>query len=95
MRDRGIHSQRRRLLAHSLSNSSLVVYETLIRKKIDLAMASIGHEAKIKGAADIYKWFSLMETDIIGDLTFGSSFRMLETGKVGQLALGLLPRAYI
>lgn len=58
-------------------------------------MASIGHEAKIKGAADIYKWFSLMETDIIGDLTFGSSFRMLETGKVGQLALGLLPRAYI
>ncbi|KAF7679745.1 hypothetical protein GT037_001396 [Alternaria burnsii] len=89
MRDRGIHSRRRRLLAHSLSNSSLVVCEILIRKKIDLAMASIGHEAKIKGAADIYKWFSLMATDIIGDLTFGSSFCMLETGKKTQYVLDL------
>ena len=34
------------------------------------------------GATDVFKWWLFMATDIIGELTFGDSFRMLEIGKV-------------
>ncbi|KAL6702363.1 hypothetical protein ACN47E_003301 [Coniothyrium glycines] len=89
MRDRSKHSRRRRLLAHPLSNTSLAAMEPLIQRKIDLAMTKVAFEAKERGAADIYKWFSLMATDIIGDLTFGSSFQMLERGEKNQYVLDL------
>jgi hypothetical protein len=32
--------------------------------------------------ADVFKWWLFMATDIIGELSFGESFRMLEAGKV-------------
>lgn len=82
MRDREKHSRRRRLLAHPLSNSSLPAFEQLIWAKVDLAMDQMEKEYRNLGYTDIHKWLSLMATDIIGDLTFGSSFRMLEQGKV-------------
>ncbi|KAH6961793.1 cytochrome P450 [Ilyonectria sp. MPI-CAGE-AT-0026] len=84
MRDRERHSRRRRLLAHPLSNSSLLSFEPLIRAKVDLAMDQMQKEGQKLGYADVHKWFSFMATDIIGDLTFGSSFRMLEQGKRSQ-----------
>lgn len=34
------------------------------------------------GVADVHKWFFFMATDVIGELSFGSSFAMLEKGKV-------------
>lgn len=34
------------------------------------------------GVTDVFKWWLFMATDIIGELTFGDSFRMLEIGKV-------------
>ncbi|KAH9237568.1 hypothetical protein K456DRAFT_1747371 [Colletotrichum gloeosporioides 23] len=33
---------------------------------------------------DVYHWFLSMATDIIGELSFGESFRMLETGEENQ-----------
>jgi cytochrome P450 len=82
MRDREKHARRRRLLAHPLSNSSLSNFEPLIRAKVDLAMSQMQNEYRSLGYTDCHKWFSFMATDIIGDLTFGSSFRMLEQGRV-------------
>ena len=35
-----------------------------------------------KGFADVYKWALFMTTDVIGELTFGESFKMLERGEV-------------
>ncbi|KAF5551334.1 benzoate 4-monooxygenase cytochrome P450 [Fusarium mexicanum] len=84
MRDREKHARRRRLLAHPLSNSSLPAFEALIRDKVDLAMSQMEKEYHSLGYADCHKWFSFMATDIIGDLTFGSSFRMLEQGRRSQ-----------
>ncbi|RSL95355.1 hypothetical protein CDV31_013915 [Fusarium ambrosium] len=75
MRDREKHSRRRRLLAHPL---------TLIQAKVDLAMEQMEAEYRKLGYTDVHKWFSFMATDIIGDLTFGSSFRMLEQGRRSQ-----------
>lgn len=39
-----------------------------------------------RGAADVFKWWFFMATDIIGELTFGESFRTLEHGQVGDAA---------
>jgi cytochrome P450 len=85
MRDREKHSRRRRLLAHPLSNSSLPAFEPLIQAKVDLAMDQMEVENRKLGYTDVHKWFSFMATDIIGDLTFGSSFRMLEQGRVSVI----------
>ena len=41
-------------------------------------------EMKGRGVADVFKWFLFYSTDVIGELSFGESFRMLEIGKVSQ-----------
>lgn len=38
-----------------------------------------------RGAADVFKWWLFMATDVIGELSFGESFRVLEAGEVTQL----------
>jgi hypothetical protein len=39
-------------------------------------------EMRVSGREDVFKWWLFMATDIIGELSFGESFRMLEAGKV-------------
>ncbi|KAJ5514962.1 hypothetical protein N7463_004514 [Penicillium fimorum] len=41
------------------------------------------------GFTDVFKWWLFMATDIIGEPTFGESFRMLETGKKNQYILDM------
>ncbi|PNP59015.1 hypothetical protein THARTR1_01263 [Trichoderma harzianum] len=41
----------------------------------------MGEEMGSRGAADVIKWSLFMATDIIGELSFGDSFRTLEIGK--------------
>lgn len=40
------------------------------------------NELETRGVADVFKWWFFMATDIIGELSFGESFRILEMGKV-------------
>lgn len=42
----------------------------------------MAEEIQDRGATDVFKWWLFMATDIIGELSFGESFRMLEAGKV-------------
>ncbi|KAI1809246.1 cytochrome P450 [Poronia punctata] len=46
-------------------------------------------EHETRGAADVYKWWLFLTTDVIGELSFGASFRMLENGKINQYAVDL------
>lgn len=56
-----------------------------MKSRVQLAMARIREEAlSPRGVADIYKWLFFMATDIIGELSFGDSFRMLEIGRKNQ-----------
>lgn len=80
--DTAFHSSRRRLLASPISDSSLHRVEPLIRQRIELAVSRISEEIQSRAAADVFKWWMFMATDIIGELSFGESFRMLEMGKV-------------
>ncbi|RBR06497.1 uncharacterized protein FIESC28_11043 [Fusarium coffeatum] len=81
MRDPHLHSARRRLFARAFSVSSLLAnWEPEIREKTGLAVQKIKRDA-IGGGADVFKWWTLMTTDVIAHLSFGESFHMLEQGK--------------
>lgn len=45
---------------------------------IYLTLVKMSHGLKVKGSLDVFKWWLFMTTDIIGELSFGESFRMLE-----------------
>ncbi|KAF5668306.1 cytochrome P450 monooxygenase [Fusarium denticulatum] len=82
MRDPHQHAARRRLFARAFSVSSLLTnWEAEIRQKTELAVNNIKRDAQSTGA-DVFKWWTLMATDVIAHLSFGESFRMLELGKV-------------
>ena len=71
------HATRRRLFAQSFSKTSLAGFECQIRAKVEVAIANIDRDGR-SGKADILKWFTFMATDVIGELSFGESFNMLE-----------------
>jgi cytochrome P450 len=76
-----LHRRLRRLLSGSMSETSLQVVVPQVQSKIDLMIKRIGEEMEHRGAADVIKWFLFMATDVIGELSFGDSFRTLEIGK--------------
>ncbi|KAJ5548037.1 hypothetical protein N7513_005271 [Penicillium frequentans] len=82
--DPKFHSNRRRLLATPISDSSLSKHEPLISSRINLAIEKIAQEMDSRGVADVFKWWLFMATDVIGELTFGESFQMLESGEKNQ-----------
>ncbi|KGO76743.1 Cytochrome P450, E-class, group I [Penicillium italicum] len=87
--DRNFHTHHRRLLASPISDSSLTHLEPLIANRVRVAVDKITMDLKDHGATDVFKWWLFMATDIIGELTFGDSFRMLEVGKKNQYSLDM------
>ncbi|CAI7597370.1 unnamed protein product [Penicillium crustosum] len=87
--DPNFHSARRRLLASPISDTSLHQHEELITGRVKMAICRMVEEIQTRGATDIFKWWLFMATDIIGELSFGESFRMLEAGKKSQYILDL------
>ena len=81
-RDVDFHRRHRRLLSMPMSESSLRVVEPKVRARAALAVQRIGEEMKSRGAGDIFKWWLFYTTDVIGELSYGESFRMLDIGKV-------------
>ncbi|KAB8067048.1 cytochrome P450 [Aspergillus leporis] len=94
VRDPKAHSTRRRLLSSPMSDASLQAMQPTIDANIQLAIQQMRHEMKSRGSIDIFKWWYFMSTDLIGQLTFGHTFQLLERGQKNQLAADLetLPR---
>lgn len=83
------HGARRKLLSRSFSRSYLVAnWESIVREKALLAVTKIKADA-MQSTADVYNWWMLLASDVSAHLAFGESFRMLETGHVGQSSLTL------
>jgi len=82
--DPQFHGARRRLLASPISDSSLSHLVPQISNRVEYTIQRIAEEINNRGAADIFKWWLFMATDIIGELSFGESFKMLEAGKVSS-----------
>ncbi|KAI0149566.1 cytochrome protein [Xylariaceae sp. FL1272] len=85
------HRRHRRLLAGPMAESSLLqTVLPVIEARIALVISRIREEVASRGAADVLKWWLFMATDIIGELSFGESFRMLELGHANELEQGSL-----
>lgn len=80
--DPKFHSKHRRLLSSPFADANLHSLEPLIEARIRLTMQRMREEMTTRKVADVQKWFFFMSSDIIGELSFGDSFRMLEQGKV-------------
>ncbi|RYO94883.1 hypothetical protein DL766_004673 [Monosporascus sp. MC13-8B] len=76
-----LHRRYRKLLSGPMSETSLKAMLPQIDSKVRLAVQRMGEEMYTRGAADISKWWMFMTTDVIGELSFGESFRMLEYGE--------------
>ncbi|KAF7549664.1 hypothetical protein G7Z17_g6221 [Cylindrodendrum hubeiense] len=82
MREPKAHAQRRKLFARAFSATELRAnWEDTVRDKVERAVEKIQGEAMEHGEVDVMKWWTLMATDIIGHLSFGESFEMLEIGR--------------
>ncbi|KAK8071440.1 cytochrome P450 [Apiospora hydei] len=87
--DPNVHRRRRRLLSQPLSETGLRGLIPIIDGKIQKAIDRMASEMKDRGAADMYKWWLFMATDIIGALSFGDCFRMLDKGEKNQYVIDL------
>ncbi|GKZ39332.1 hypothetical protein AbraIFM66950_012319 [Aspergillus brasiliensis] len=82
--DPKFHSKHRRLLSSPFADANLHSLEPLIEARIRFTMQRMEEEMSARKVADVQKWFFFMSSDIIGELAFGDSFRMLEQGKKNQ-----------
>jgi cytochrome P450 len=81
------HRRQRRFLGGPMSESSLKALIPLVNSRVELVIRRMKGEMTTRGAADVAKWWFFMATDIIGELTFGDSFRMVELGRVSQTVI--------
>ncbi|KAI1273301.1 cytochrome protein [Xylaria sp. FL0933] len=84
------HRRHRRLLGGPMAERALDWALPIVEARIALVLSRMRDEVDSRGAADVYKWWLFMATDIIGELTFGDSFRMLESGHANELEQGSL-----
>ncbi|PSR97613.1 cytochrome protein [Coniella lustricola] len=83
------HRRHRKLLQGPFSESSLKTLQPIIEARVNMAIDRMAEEMKTRQVADVFKWWLFMATDVIGELTFGESFRMLELGKKNEYSLNL------
>ena len=94
MRDPKQHAARRRLLARPFSTSSLRAnWETLVKEKARKTVSILKTESK-QGLCDVMKWWSLMATDVVGELAFGHSLGLVDDGAVSYPYLMLTAEHY-
>jgi len=78
-RSRALHDRRRRIWSPAFSDRALRGYERRIETHGDELVRQIG--AFSSGGVDVSKWFNLYSFDVMGDLAFGKSFGMLQSGE--------------
>ncbi|CAG9946384.1 unnamed protein product [Clonostachys rosea f. rosea IK726] len=76
------HASRRKLFARAFSAASLRSNcEDVVKEKVEKTVSRIMIEARDTGEADIMKRRILTASDIIGQLSFGESFELPESGE--------------
>ena len=76
LRVKALHDQRRRIWSPAFSDKALRGYEERTKKYCNQLLARIqGFDGQ---PVNVSKWFNLYTFDVMGDLAFGTSFKMLE-----------------
>lgn len=76
--DPKFHTQRRRLLAGPISDTALRPMEPVIKQKAEYAIRRMRGNTERDGVVDVYKWWVCMAGDIVGELSFGRPFGLLD-----------------
>ena len=79
LRVKALHDQRRRLWSPAFSDKALRGYEERIQKYQNILISQI--ETYHGQSINVSKWFNFYSFDIMGDLAFGTSFKMLEASE--------------
>ncbi|THC90909.1 hypothetical protein EYZ11_009626 [Aspergillus tanneri] len=78
-RDKSLHSERRRVWSAAFSDRALRGYEQRLHK---YRRQLLEHIKSLDGRPmNVCKWFTSYGFDFMGDLAFGKSFRMVESGE--------------
>ena len=79
LRVKALHDQRRRIWSPAFSDKALRGYEERTEKYCNQLLSRIqGFDGQ---PVNVSKWFNLYTFDVMGDLAFGTSFKMLETSE--------------
>ncbi|KAE8552121.1 hypothetical protein EYB25_006015 [Talaromyces marneffei] len=78
------HAIRRRLLSAGMARNNLTQLEPIVMERVQLTIRRMGEESQKRGVIDVFKWWTFMATDVIGELSFGESFRTLDKGEKTQ-----------
>jgi tryprostatin B 6-hydroxylase len=78
-RDNHLHSQRRRVWSAAFGDRAVRGYEKRVKIYLDKLVEKI--KAFDSQPVNVTKWFNLFSFDVMGDLSFGESFDMLENSK--------------
>jgi cytochrome P450 len=76
--DSAHHAIRRRLLSAGMARNNLIRLEPVVMEREQLAILRMAEENLKRGVIDVLKWWTFMATDVIGQLSFGESFRTLD-----------------
>lgn len=101
--DRENHARMRKLMSYGFAPSTMVEQQPIIIGYIDLLIRRLRERCQPSGGpVEMAAWFNYTTFDIIGDLTFGESFRCLQdaamhpwiamafgNAKIGAMASGL------
>lgn len=79
LRVKALHDQRRRIWSPAFSDKALRGYEERTNIYGNQLLSRI--QAFDGQPVDVSKWFNIYGFDVMGDLAFGSSFKMLETSE--------------
>ena len=77
----GDHARMRKILGHAFSERAIREQEPTVQMYIEKLIRGLHEQIGTlsQGKVDMVKWYSWMSFDIIGDLTFESSFKCLDT----------------
>ena len=77
----GDHARIRRTLDHAFSDKAYKQQQPIVVSYIDNLIKRLGEQShdQNRGEVDLVKWYNWMTFDVIGDLSFGQSFKCLET----------------
>ncbi|MDI1490296.1 MAG: hypothetical protein OHK93_001496 [Ramalina farinacea] len=74
------HPRQRRILSHAFSDKAIREQEQLMQPYFSLLISRVRRDAEIRPGkkVDMSKWFNYITLDVMGDLSFGESFHLLE-----------------